>query len=91
MAPAWHAKAKKLRLQGQSLSMIAANCDVSPQAVSIALDPKKQARRRKYVKLWKRKKYKEPEFREQQRKLDRESKRRQRRPNFLKIPFAGSE
>jgi hypothetical protein len=78
MAPAWHAKAKKLQLQGQSLSMIAANLDVSPQAVSIALDPEKQKCRRKYVKAWKRKKYKEKEFREHQQKLDRESKRRRR-------------
>lgn len=79
MSPSWHQHAIKLRERGASLSQIGAALGVSPQAVSIALDPEKQAARRKYVKAWKRKRYKEPKFRERQQKLDLKSKRRQRR------------
>lgn len=78
MAPSWHARAKSLRKTGQSLSMIAAKLDVSPQAVSVALDPKKQAARRKYVKKWSAKQYENPEFRKLKLKQNRASKRRRR-------------
>ena len=77
--PAWHEKAKRLRFKGQSLSMIAAACDVSPQAVSIALDPKKQKARRKYVKAWKEQRYSDDEFREHQQEMDRNMKARKRK------------
>lgn len=76
---AWHKKARRLRKKGASLSMIGAACGVSPQAVSLALDPSKRAARQRYVKKWKRARYKKDErFRKRQQKLDRESKRRQR-------------
>jgi predicted transcriptional regulator len=78
MAPAWHADAKRLRKRGMSLSQIGLELDVSPQAVSLALDPEKQVRRRRYVKVWKRRRYAESAFRKRQQRLDRESKRRRR-------------
>jgi hypothetical protein len=78
MSPPWHKQAQKLRHQGASLREIGEAVEVSPQAVSLALDPDKQAARRKYVKAWKRKKYKDPKFRKRQQKLDRDSKRRAR-------------
>jgi predicted transcriptional regulator len=78
MAPAWYADAKRLRKRGMSLSQIGLELDVSPQAVSLDLDPGKQARRRKYVKAWKRRRYAESAFRKRQQKLDREAKKRAR-------------
>lgn len=78
MAPKWHAQARRLKKAGKSLAEIGRQLEVSPQSVSIALDPKKQERRRAYVKAWKAKRYAEDEFRARQQKLDRESKQRQR-------------
>lgn len=76
--PPWHKQAIKLAGRGYSLSEIGEACGVTPQAVSIALDPEKQAARRAYVKAWKRKRYKDPKFRARQQKLDREAKKKAR-------------
>lgn len=75
MAPKWHAKAKILRKQRYTLESIGLKLGVSPQAVSIALDPEKQKRRRDYVKKWKQESYKDAVFRARQQKWDREAKR----------------
>lgn len=79
MPPAWHDDAKRLRhVDGKTLAEIGHTLGVSPQAVSLAVDPKKQGRRRAYVKAWKAGRYANDDFRERQQELDRESKRRTR-------------
>lgn len=78
MVSVWHSLAKRLRKKGFSLSEIGRQCGVSPQAVSIALDPEKQKKRRQYVKLWNRKQRADPKARVKHRKIDRESHRRRR-------------
>ncbi|HEX5508777.1 MAG TPA: hypothetical protein VFX37_09760 [Pseudolabrys sp.] len=76
--PKWHALARRLRSTGMSLSSIALKCGVSSQAVSIALDSNKQARRLKYLRAWNQARRADPKIRERHRDIDRASHRRRR-------------